>query len=238
MSKINARRGIKFGIACLLIFFTFILMRSIHDIQRMSNMPEGAEVNDSIPAEDSSLFDEQYRPDLIPDKIYREKGMPVLSLISFGNDYRLFIYGIDLLHEVPLRKVLSVEIKSSSTTTRKVYVDIKHNPFIKFQYLDELAPPVSRIFMTISGDSLQNVIENDIMWGYHLRCKNLAIRYTEQGPVTIFMEGKDGPFGTLIVPANLMLIKRQKKVYLIVMTPNDLKKGIPADLLYNIVRKN
>lgn len=222
----------------MLGLFALILMVFVNSIKQIANSPEIVEIRDSIPSEDSGLFDNEYMDQLKPNKIYTEKGRASVSLISFGKDYHLFIYPIALIGDIPFRKLLSIQAQGSTTTNLKVYSIITHNNLIKFKYLDEPASPVAKIFIRVSGDSLQNVIENDTIASYHLLCKNFSISYMEDGPVSIFMEGTDRPFGYTIIPADLMLLKRQKKVYLLIMTPNNFKKGIPADLLYNIVRKS
>jgi hypothetical protein len=68
-----------------------------------------------------------------------------------------------------------------------------------------------------------------------LRCKNFSIRYSEKGPIDIFVEAKESILGKMDVPVDILFLKRDRAVYLLLMSPNNPKEGILPNFLYNIV---
>jgi hypothetical protein len=49
------------------------------------------------------------------------------------------------------------------------------------------------------------------------------------------VEGNEGILGTYSIPMDLLFLKRNNGIYILLMTPLSRKAGIPSDLLYNIV---
>ena len=71
---------------------------------------------------------------------------------------------------------------------------------------------------------------------YHLRCKNFSLRYGENNPVDIFVKGKEGSLGrTPVIPMDILFLRRQKNVFLFVLTPRNDDYDVPAELLYRII---
>ena len=78
---------------------------------------------------------------------------------------------------------------------------------------------------------------NTTTLGYKLRCKNFSIRYSEKDPVDIYMVGKNLSFGkTINIPMNLLFLKREKSVYLLILTPEEERDYVPNDILYDLVK--
>ncbi len=148
----------------------------------------------------------------------------------------IIIYKIDLIKDGLLKDVLHTNIESVDRTTGTVYTVINHNNFFQFQYQVGSAQPVSNIYLTLAGDSLKNLVQNDSVMSYHLLCKNFSIRYNKDGPIDLFVVGQEGMLATTtIIPMDLLFLKRDGAIYLLIMTPNDPKSPIPPDLLYNVV---
>lgn len=192
-----------------------------------------------ITAEDSNLIAKKYLKDLKADIIVRSKVRGPVSLIYFDKEYHLIIYKLDLIKEASLEDLLHTVIESVDRTTGETYSVINYNDFFKFQLNTVPSKPVSQIYLTLAGDSLQNVVKNDSMVCYHLLCENLSIRYAKNDPINIFLVGEEKTLGaTTIVPMDLLFLKRDDSVFLLIMTPNSPKLTIAPDLLYNIVMGN
>jgi hypothetical protein len=70
-------------------------------------------------------------------------------------------------------------------------------------------------------------------------CDNLSIRYAKNDPIDIFVLGQEKLLGAAtIVPMDLLFLKRDDALYLLIMTPNGPRLTIPPDLLYNVVKGN
>jgi hypothetical protein len=93
--------------------------------------------------------------------------------------------------------------------------------------------------MTLKGDSLVNVVSTDSILSYHLLAANVSIRYSNDAPIDILAIGEEEILGrTSMFPLDILLMRRNDSVYLFLMTPNNSRSAVPADLLYSIVEKN
>jgi hypothetical protein len=85
-------------------------------------------------------------------------------------------------------------------------------------------------------DSLVNDIRNDGIIIYHLLCNNFSLRFDEAGPIELLMMKGDEPYSSNEkIPADFLFLKRNKNIYLMIMTPKI--KGVPinSNLLYDSV---
>ena len=218
----------------LLIFLGIRISDGFKQINR--SFADDLPLTYTIPSEDSNLIAKKYLSKLKVNKIVRSRNRGPISLIYFDTGYHLIIYKIDLVKDGLLKDVLHTDIESVDRTTGTVYTVIDHNNFFQFQYQAGSAKPVSNIYLTLAGDSLNNLVDNDSVISYHLLCKNFSIRYAANGPIDLFVVGQEGMFAvTNTVPMDLLFLKRDGAIYLLLMTPNDPKSPIAPNLLFNIV---
>lgn len=146
------------------------------------------------------------------------------------------IYKIDSTGGKPLTELLQITAETSRRTDEVVYSFVEFNGFSRFQWRPVLARAVSKIHVLLGGDSLNRVAANDSIVSYYLLCKSFSLKFSEQGPVEVNMVGEDRPLGhTAVSPADILFLKRNDVVYLMIMTPASSDRNIPPDLLYNIV---
>lgn len=189
----------------------------------------------SIAKEDSNLIAKEYIEKMKLIEVYRSNVRNPIALISFDTAYRLIMYKINLSKDASLKSIIRDQIKDVDRSTGKTYNIIDNNLFYRFQYQAGTTKPTSKVYLTLSGDSLKTVIKNDSIFSYHLLCKNFSIRYDENAPIDIFVEGQESFGMTSIIPMDIMLLKRNKIVYLLVMTPNKPTGVISPNLLLNIL---
>jgi hypothetical protein len=225
-----------------ILFFAGIVGYLIYIVINSFNRLSKSSIEDlpssyTISSEDSSLIARQYWPELHADEIYNSKVRTPVSFLSFGNNYEIIIYRIDLEKDKTLDDLILFENKSVATTDRYTYTTIKHNNFFNLSYLTGPVKPVDKIFLTLSGDSIRTITKNDSLISYHLLCRNFSIRYAGDAPKDIFFVGVEGLLAiTKVVPLNISFLKRGKAVYLLLMAPHSSKKSVPADLLDKIIR--
>ena len=159
-----------------------------------------------------------------------------MSFLYFDDTYHLVIYKIDSTGGKSLSNLLEVKTGNSKRTDNVVYSAIEFNGFSKLQWRPVRPRAVSKIHVILGGDSLVRVAANDSIVSYHLLCQSLSIKFSPDGPVEVNMIGEDRPFGrTAVSPVDLLFMKRNEAVYLLIMTPASTDRNISADLLYNIV---
>jgi len=79
-------------------------------------------------------------------------------------------------------------------------------------------------------------LKNDSVISYHLMCDNFSIRYGEKEPIDIFVARKEEALGyKRRIPMDLLFLKRDSAVYMLIMIPDDPNSAIAPDLLYNVI---
>ena len=237
MSK--GKKNIRLAIIgiCVLGFLIFIGIKIFNGFKKIQDsFAKDLPFTYSIPGEDSSLIAKKYLKMLKANKIIQSRERGPISLIFFDKEYHLIVYKIHVIKDTLLKDLLYTSNESVDRTTGKVYTVIGHGDLFEFQFQDAPANPVSKIYLTLAGDSLQSVVKNDSIIGYHLLCNNFSIRYAESGPIDIFVVGKEKRLGaTAVIPMDLLFLKRNGEIYLLMMTPNSAQSTIAPDLLYNVV---
>ena len=221
----------------LLVIVGWLVIKIINGISAVNNsMDDILPLTFILSREDSSLIASSYRSKLQVAKVYHFKGNEPVSIINFDNKYKLITYKINLITKNSLSDVISSENESVDRSTGYVYSIIENEIPFRFQIKDPRGLPVSKIYVTLAGDSIKDVIKNDSIYSFHLLCDNFSIRYGPASPVDIFLIGQERGLGfTTVIPLDLMFLKRNNAIFLLVMTPMDLKSGIRPELLYNIV---
>ncbi|WP_431215932.1 hypothetical protein ACQ86N_15525 [Puia sp. P3] len=217
-----------------LLYTVVAIVNAFKDLSKSSE--EDLPASYKITPEDSSLFNCQYWTQLRADEIVNSKVRYPISFLFFGNDYELITYRMDLEEDIQLGQLIEMENKYVTSTARHTYNNITHNKFFNFCYLAGGSKPVSKLFMTLYGDSIVTTRKNDSLVSYHLICKNFSIRYAEDAPKDIFFVGVEGFLDiTKLVPLNISLLKRGKALYLLLMAPHTSRGNVPADLLDKII---
>ena len=191
-----------------------------------------------LPSDDSSLIKGLYQKKIAVNIIHNSKVRGPISMLFFDQDYHIIIYKISLKENLSFPNFFHTQIKNASRSVNYPYSLYGENIFFYFQCKTGLTLPASEVYLTLNGDSLKTIIENDTVIAYHLLCKNFSVRYEEKGPVDIFVIGKKGFLGrTPLIPMDILLLRRQKNVYLLLLTPNNQNQVVPPELLYNIIEK-
>lgn len=241
MNKEKLRKTQKkiFKILGLLFLIWLVIRVAIAIRQNASALSEVLPESHVIPSEDSSLLPVNTRSRIEVIQINNSKVRSPISVLRFNKSFNLLTYKIDLAKSSPLKTLLHVSVSSSNTSVGYSYGVISSDVIYQLDYLAGKPKPAQDIYLTLAGDSLQTVFENDSMISYHLNCKNFSIKYDRNDPVDLFVESEEKPFEAANqIPTDLLFLERGKKIYLLIMTPKDFKSSIPADLLYQIVSGN
>lgn len=190
----------------------------------------------SILLVENNLVSKKYHDKLEAGEVYQSNNKSLIALSTFDGKYYLISYKINLIKDTLLSNVLHMVLKSVEPTTMEPYTSINENLSFKFNYREAPKISVRQVYLTLSGDSLKNIVNCDSIVSYYFLCNNFSIKYTENEPIDIFVVGRDKPFGvTTVIPMDLLFLKRDGAVYLMMMTPNNSHSTIQPDLLYNIV---
>ncbi|NIG53327.1 hypothetical protein [Chitinophaga sp. Cy-1792] len=226
------RRRVARGIF-ILIFCTIILELFWSLLQDSANNPMHIS---AVLSSDYHLISDKYADKLSNGVSYQSHNRNPVFVFHFDGKYRLVSYRIDLNSDSSLSKVLEVSNRSVYSSSFVIYNTFPNALFFTYKYRSVQGKPVAHIYMTLAGDSLQHIVKNDSIISDYLICKNMSIRYEAEEPFDIFVVGPDRLFGvTAKFPMDLLLLKKDSTLQLMILTPDDPETGIAPDLLYNIV---
>lgn len=229
MENMSKRKIIRLCIlGGLAIFLLFKIVSGFK--QNAKAFDEDLPPEHSLTTDVLNLISKKYRDKIKVNEVLRSKVRSPISLITLDDRYSLIIYKIDLLENQPINNLLSVTNESTDRSTGVTYGIVDNNLF-SFQYKSGGSPPASKIYLTLSGDSLQTAFKSDTTIGYHLLFKNFSIKYSSNDPIDLFVKSDNGSN----VPIDILFLNRNKSCYLLLMTSNDVNAPISADLLYKVV---
>ncbi|MDP4251944.1 MAG: hypothetical protein Q8918_17730, partial [Bacteroidota bacterium] len=83
-------------------------------------------------------------------------------------------------------------------------------------YSNDTTNRIDKIILNLSGDSLQIRVSGDTLVNYYLRFKQISWSNGPDRKLDVYIE----PRGFLCIPADIAFIKRQNKLYFILVSIN------------------
>ena len=167
----------------------------------------------------SSLISKKYIPHLKPKLVFQDKHRDPVSIIYFDSIYNLIIYKIIPVKKISFRDFFNVHLDGSYLGRGEIY-SLYKSEIAEFQYLSKVPKPTRKIYLNLSGDSINNTIRNDTALGYHLSCKSFSIKYDDNGPSDVVMHGRGNEFGfNPRISTDLLFLYRNDIIYLLLMIP-------------------
>ena len=188
--------------------------------------------------DDSSIISNKYMAGIKVRMVFKSSVREPVSFVDYDKKYQIVIHKINVDSTFSFPNAFEFKEQSLDRTIRTVYTVVPYGAF-DFQWKAGLVERTSKIILTMSGDSIQNINSNDSIISYHLRCDNLAIRYSEDSDVDISVSANYKIFRIGNNPKiNVLFLRRDNSVYLLTMITTDSKAPLPPDLLYNLVTGN
>jgi len=186
--------------------------------------------------DDSGLIAKKYFDKFKVEEVFNSKSRGPVSYFLFDEKYRVAIYKILIKNNMMFNDSFHVKYEKVGETVGVEYRQLARHSFCLL-YRGGANSPASQIFLTLGGDSILSVAKNDSIIGYHLLCHDFSIRYTGDEPNDILFQPKDDFEDTEGIPISLdiLFVKRNGAVYLLLMAPVDRKVSIDPQLLYKMV---
>jgi hypothetical protein len=144
-------------------------------------------------------------------------GQDTVCNFSYDKNYDIALYTLSKSFKSSLQSSLHEDFRENSRELGIPFyingtnlIGISRRVYIKDS--DYIGP--ANIFISFGGSELESTKKNDTIVDYNFSCKNLSIRYEINGPQQIFVNANDGD-----KPLEVMLLKRQRKLFLIFITP-------------------
>ena len=217
---------------CLLIYLAISVIDIFVNLNK--ELHEMAPSTFDLTHEDSSIISKKYLPFFKVKEKYHNKNRNVFSQFLYNDQFQLLTYKIDLAKEFKMDSLFSITKTSVLQSNSDIYTQIQ-NGYYLFKFKNGHPSPVSKIFLTISGDSTLATVKNDTILNYKLLCENLSIRYSPTEPIDLYIVGKNRAFGTIKIPMDILFLLRNRKLFLLIMSPLTPDGTVPSDLLYNMI---
>lgn len=184
----------------------------------------------SLRPEDSMLFNEENRRKLAVIEIQNSTVRQPVSFITYDGEYSLILCPLNT-SPYNLNKNFVVEEKSTDVSNGVPYAVVDNNAF-KFKYALNDNVAVSQVYFTLQGESIQQLLQNDSMVCYGLRCRELSVRYGKEDAVDLYVKA-DKYFSTG-VPLTVLFYRKKGRFYFLLLSPNK-KKNFDPQLLPRLV---
>jgi hypothetical protein len=221
--------------SCFFIFIVSAYIIHRHDLSFFGNITRTGQP----PLDYEGLFDGIAREDLIWGVTYQSDNRSPISTGVYGFNKNLnlmfYIYKINLLNDVPLKKLIIEEDTPCLIRNEDSYQNIVAD--FDFKYLKDSVKPVSNIYLAFGGDSsYRTVIKNDSIAEYYCTVHNFSMRYLPNADADIFVRAKESnanPNNSITI--GVLLLKRNDNLYMLLMQYG--KNDIFSDnvMPYNII---
>jgi hypothetical protein len=164
---------------------------------------------------------------------YNSKIRNQISIFDYGiqRNYRLFIYKIPIKNNFSLENIIGKKVKDNSINAWKAYTVIEKG-ILELNYKSGKPPKAKNILFSYNGNNLKLVAQNDSILSFSLNFKDFSISYNKNNVKDIYGE-------TILnyPPLNVLFLKHNKGLYLLLMTINEKGEELPPDMLYNLVSR-
>lgn len=224
-------RKIIYWIIGLLICFFFV--KAI--VQIIISFNESDFYSEDLKQEYMNLFSESDQDSLSVVWNYNSKVRNQISLFNYGSQkkYCITIYKIPVVKNFSLNEINLKKTRKEKLSTGNIYTTINEGMLFELNYASGSPPQATNIHFSYSGDSLKNIVENDSMKSYFMNMESFSIRYNKESIVDIF--GKTEEFWNKRIALNILFLKRNGSLYLLLMTANHNTDKLPYDLLYKLI---
>lgn len=206
----------------LFIFYKFYLSYSNH-----------IGLSKTAPEEYTALFRQQ-KDGLEDDCTHLNKERNPISGFDFEGKYDIVIYKLNLMKELSLKGIIKEEENEAKGASGTVYTNVNQNIFDLY-YKSGKPEPASEIYLAFRGDLLKTVAKNDTVACYYMKGYRFSMRYGKDEPADIYAETKKDPFVRQKLPMSILLLRRGKSVYFVLMSVNDKETAMAEDFLYQTV---
>lgn len=211
----------------------FFVVKAI--VQIIISFNESDFYSEDLKKEYMNLFSENNQDSLSVVWNYNSKVRNQISLFDYGNQkkYCITVYKIPIAKDFSLNEINIEKAHKETLSAGNIYTTINEGLLFELNYVSGSPPQAKSINFSYSGDSLEDIVENDSIKYYSLNAESFSIRYNKENVVDIF--GKAEDFWNKRLALNVLFLKRNNSLYLLLMTVNHNTDILPSDLLYNLI---
>lgn len=168
---------------------------------------------------------------LIFDKSLINKNRSPISQYIFEKIYHIDLYKLKIADTLPLKALIIENQKNEHITYGWPYNIIDSYNSYQISCRVFFRDTVSKIYLNLFGNRTHVIRKNDSLIDYYSLFRNFYIKYSPNGKQDFYGSIKD-TLSSVTVPIEIMFLRRNTNLYIILMTPiHNNVKLIPGTLL-------
>lgn len=223
-------------ILIILTLFGWLIQRviSLRHIMDIADAKDSTRNVSMAPPEYLNLFKKNEK--LIFQITVKSKTRNLISQFQYDKKYSINVYRLDILSNSNLNEIINESHLDDHITYHLTYNLL--DPFDKYEilYKSGVQGMASKIYLNLSGDQTQLILKNDSIAYYYSKLESFSIKYKLNDPQDFFGSIKDEN-STQRFPIEIMFIKRNGKLYLILMSPENLSERLIPGTLMSLISK-
>ncbi|HET8572894.1 MAG TPA: hypothetical protein VFL76_03390 [Edaphocola sp.] len=154
------------------------------------------------------------------------------SLFDYGKDqkYCLLIYKIPVQNDFSLANI-NTHMNNDLALHSGGYLTINEN-YTEFSYKIGKPPKAKSISLSYVGNSFKTMLSSDSIISYYYFGNKIAIKLNDENTFDLYGGAKNEQES---IPFEIVFTKKDRKIYLIIMTVNNLGDSIPPGKLNSIL---
>ena len=177
-----------------------------------------------MPPDYKYLFNDSAKQKLVLEETYTIKGRNPISVFYYDNKYSLLVYKINAQLNLSLKDLIQQDVVGKNRSRPISYNELSF-PNYKFSYAWDSVPIISKIIITIYGDSLSYFTNNKNISFCYLHLSSVFIRYKEDASWDIMLQKQN--IITNNIPMEIVFYKMDYGLYILVV--NNLHDSGPLD---------
>lgn len=150
-----------------------------------------------------------------------------------SDQFYILIYKLGASNKLSLSNI-NENYNYSERPMYSYYIDASTNKQLQLQYKLGNAEEISSLYFALYGDHTQALKKNDTVAYYYSSFKNFSIKYQAEAAADIYGKTK-GNSQNSKMPLEIMFLKRNSSLYLILLTNRNYSANLDLNALYNLI---
>ncbi|MDB5114526.1 MAG: hypothetical protein JWQ79_18 [Mucilaginibacter sp.] len=217
-----------FFIACIISAFINLRDEIVNNPSKFESTP---------PVEYTNLFGQGIKKTISHKTTIVAKLRPPISVFDYDGKYNIEITKINLKPGLSLKKIMN-ETLGEADFGNGTYIQSQSDN-MTVNYKSTSIDTIPKLQLTLYGDSVNIAAKSDTTAYYYLMLKNFSIQNRQNNSTEIFTRIKSGflSLKSPEIPAEILFLKRQNTLYVLVLTVNDPKIKLEHSLLLKLTGK-
>lgn len=215
---------------CVLLFIFYRINKHANSVMSQIDISEK-----NIDREDSLLFRKSMYGKITVETVVKSKTRNPIKYYKYNNQYNLYITKIDIKNDTTMDNFILFNEEITSPNSFVPYLNLQSNKLYDVKFRDEKSEIVSKIIFSMAGDGkkLKRIVYNKNFISYSLPLYSFSLQYENiKNPVDIFVGAKSSRiFDKKGVPFIVSFYKKEKSIYLILMTPINEETKMSENIL-------